>query len=60
MFTDVLDYGHEMPIDWKWYYWRPAMDAEIERLSIGELPLDQAPRRICQVIDRGIRQAEEW
>jgi multiple sugar transport system substrate-binding protein len=60
VFTDVLDYGHQMPIDWKWYYWRPAMDSEIERLSIGELPAHRAAHRICQVIDRGIRQAKEW
>ena len=60
VFTDVLNYGHRMPIDWKWYYWRPAMDAEIELLSIGELPADRAAHRICQVIDRGIRQAKEW
>jgi multiple sugar transport system substrate-binding protein len=60
VFTDVLDYAHRMPIDWKWYDWRPAMDAQIELLSIGELPVEDAPGRICRVIDRGIRQAHEW
>jgi multiple sugar transport system substrate-binding protein len=60
VFTDVLEYARRMPIDWKWYSWRPAMDAEVELLSIGELPAEEAPGRICRVIDRGIRQAHEW